>query len=109
MGDRFGLAARPGRVAVGRCRCGLSLQIAGHDPGAIGHTQSRPLIPEDSESADAARPRAPVAATSPQRPGWVVAKPEVVGTGSRPSDITKGIMRGDLVVMARMEGRAVEL
>ena len=57
----------------------------------------------------AARPRAPVAATSPQRPGWVVAKPEVVGTGSRPSDITKGIMGDDPVAMASTEVGVVGL
>ena len=52
-------------------------------------------------------PAAPVAATSPEPPRRVISKPEVVGTCSRLSDITEGIMRDDLVVMARREGRVV--
>ena len=45
--------------------------------------------------------------TSPERPRRGIAKPEEVGTGSRPLGITKDIMGDDLVAIARMASRAV--
>ena len=54
-------------------------------------------------------PAAPVAANSPGRPQWLMAKPNVIGTGSRLSGITEGIIRYDPVAMASAAGGIVGL
>ena len=51
----------------------------------------------------------PVAANSPGRPRRLMAKPEEVGTGSRLSGITRGIMGHDPVAMACTAGGVVGL
>ena len=68
--------------------------LAQWDARGAAHTSPKSRHPHTP------RPPAPVAATSPERPRWVIAKPEVVGTGFRPSDITKGIMGDDPMAMA---------
>ena len=54
-------------------------------------------------------PAAPVAANSPGRPQRLMAKPNVVGTGSRLSGITEGIVGHDPVAMASAAGGVVGL
>ena len=54
-------------------------------------------------------PPAPVTATSPERPRRVLARPDEVSTGSRPSGIIGGIMGHDPVAMAFTACRAVRL
>ena len=50
-GARCGLTVRPGRVSVGRWRCGLILMITNDDPGTMGRTRSRTSVPKGSASA----------------------------------------------------------
>ena len=74
----------------------------------MGRTRSRNRAPKGSASA------ALLSACSgrcyiPGRPRRVTAKPEAVGTGSRRSGITEGIMGHDPVAMARMAGSTVSL
>ena len=63
--------------------------LAQWDARGAAHTSPKSRHPH------APRPSAPVAATSPEPPRRVIAKPEVVGTGSRLSGITEGTMRHD--------------
>ena len=105
---RFSRYTLPNNIGVGRGRCGLILLMMGDDPDAMGRTQSCTRIPKGSASA------ALLSACSgrcyiPGRPRRVTAKPEAVGTGSRRSIITEGIIGHDPVAMARMDGSTVGL
>ena len=50
-----------------------------------------------------------VTATPPERPQRVMAKPDEVGTGSRPSGIIEGVMSHDPIAMVYTAARAVRL
>ena len=105
---RFSRYTLPNNTGVGRGRCGLILLMIGDDPDAMGRTRSRTRVPKGSASA------ALLSACSgrcyiPGRPRRVTAKPEAVGTGSRRSVITEGIIGHDPVAMARMAGSTVGL
>ena len=96
---------------MGRWRCGLSLLIASDDPGTTGRTRSRICVFEGLDSAaflyacschlSLVSCRCYVLPGGPRR---VMAKPEEVGTGSRLSGTTGGIMWDALVAMASMAG-----
>ena len=105
---RFSRYTLPNNTGVGRGRCGLILLMIGDDPDAMGRTRSRNRAPKGSASA------ALLSACSgrcyiPGRPRRVTAKPEAVGTGSRLSGITEGIIGHDPGAMARMGGSTVGL
>ena len=97
-------------TSAGRGRCGLILLIKmiGDDPDAMGRTRSRTRVPKGSASA------ALLLVCSGRcyilgRPRWVTATPEAVGTGSRRSFITEGIIGHDPVAMACTAGGVVGL
>ena len=100
---------RPVRVSVGRWRRGLNLLIASDDPGTIGRTRSRIRVFEGLDSAALLSGCSSVAATLRGPPRRVIAKPEEVGTGSRLSGITEGIVGHDPVAMASAAGGVVGL
>ena len=105
---RFSRYTLPNNIGVGRGRCGLILLMMGDDPDAMGRTRSRTRAPKDSASA------ALLSVCSgrcyiPGRPRRVTAKPEAVGTGSRRSGITEGIVGHDPVAMASTAGGVVGL
>ena len=105
---RFSRYTLPNNTGVGRGRCGLIILMIGDNPDAMGRTWSRNRAPKGSASA------ALLSACSgrcyiPGRSRRVTAKPEAVGTGSRRSGITEGIIGHDPVAMARMDGSTVGL
>ena len=84
--------------------------MTGDDSGTVGRTRGRIRVFEGSDSvAFLSGPAALVAATSPERPRRVRAKPEEVDTGSRLSGITEGIIGHDPVAMESTEGGVVGL
>ena len=93
---------------MGRWRRGLNLLIASDDPGTIGRTRSRIRVFECLDSAaflSGCSCRCYVAGTS----SAVMAKPEEVGTGSRLSGITEGIIGHYPVATASTAGGVVGL
>ena len=93
---------------MGRWWCGLGVLVVRHNPGAIGRTLGRVSVLEVSASAALTLP-APVTATSPERPGRVIAKTDKVITGFRPSLLVEGVMRHGSVAVECTAARAVRL
>ena len=85
---------------MGRWHCGLSLLITSSDPGDNGaHAEPHAICFEGLDSAAFL-----VAGGSQAGNGEARAKPEEVGTGSRLSGTTGGIMWDGPVAMASMVG-----
>ena len=108
FGDRIGIKTRLGRIPMGRWWRGLNVLIVGHDTGAIRRTLDRILILEASASVallSACSGHCYVAGASPR----LIARPDEVSTGFRPSLIVEGAMGHNPTAMVCTAARAVRL